>query len=99
MQEHNTVILDLTNCKYIMEVHQRIKETFQLPEYYGCNWSAFHDMLRGEIRAEHIVIYGEHTLPVQWRDQIAMMHDVLRYVQEERAKLGETFDFTVVDQP
>lgn len=78
-------VLDLSNCKHIMEVHQRIKETFHLPDYYGCNWSAFHDMLRGEIDAQYIEIYGEHTLPVQWQDQLATFHDILEYTVQGAA--------------
>lgn len=97
MEENKTVKLDLTGCKYVMELHQRIKETFHLPEYYGCNWSAFHDMLRGEIDVQCIEIYGEHTLPAQWRDQIEMMHDILFYVKQERTCLEESFDYIVMD--
>lgn len=97
MRKDNSVKLDLTGCKYIMELHERIKEAFCLPEYYGCNWSAFHDMLRSEVDAQRIEIYGEQTLPPQWQEQIEIMHDVLRCAKEERAKLGELFDYVIVD--
>ncbi len=96
MDEKNTVKLDLTDCKYIMELHQRIKDTFGLPEYYGCNWSAFHDMLRGEIEAQRIEIYGEATLPKDWAEQISIMHDVLKYVKEERQQDGEAFEYVIM---
>lgn len=97
MNEPKTIKLDLSDCKYFMELHQRIKETFHLPDYYGCNWSAFHDMLRGEIDAQYIEVYGEHTLPVQWQDQIAIFHDILEYTVQERLQLGETFGYTIID--
>ncbi len=96
MDEKNTVKLDLTDCKYIMELHQRIKDTFGLPEYYGCNWSAFHDMLRGEIEAQSIEIYGEATLPKDWAEQISIMHDVLEYVKEERQQDREAFEYVIM---
>ena len=97
MEGNKIAKLDLANCKYIMELHQRIKETFLLPDYYGCNWSAFHDMLRSEVDVQHIEIYGEHTLPAEWHKQIASMHEVLLCVKEERAQIGEPFDFVVID--
>ncbi len=97
MDEKKTVKLDLTDCKYIMELHQRIKDTFGLPEYYGCNWSAFHDMLRGEIDAQRIEIYGEATLPEDWVEQISNMHEVLEYVKEERQQDGEAFEYVIMN--
>ncbi len=96
MEQNKTVKLDLTDCKYIMELHQRIKDTFDLPDYYGCNWSAFHDMLRGEIDAQCIEIHGEATLPENWAEQIAMMHEVLKYTQEERQQDGEIFEYVIM---
>ena len=41
MEGKKIVTLDLTGCKYLGEIHQRIKESFHFPEFYGENWSAF----------------------------------------------------------
>ena len=97
MEDSKTVELDLTGCKYMMEMHQRIKDALELPDYYGCNWSAFHDMLRGEIDAQQIEIYGEHTLPVEWNEQLSALHEILAYVKSERLQSVEIFGFTIVD--
>ncbi len=40
-----TLILDFSSCKYIGELHARIKETFGFPEYYGENLDALWDLL------------------------------------------------------
>ena len=37
--------LDLTGCKYLAEIHERIRVAFDFPEWYGKNWSAFWDLL------------------------------------------------------
>ena len=37
----DVIVLDLMKCNYIGEIHQRIKETFDFPDYYGENWHAF----------------------------------------------------------
>lgn len=97
MEEHHTVILDLTNCKYIMELHQRIKEAFQLPEYYGCNWSAFWDSLRFDSPVEYVRIVGEHTVAEPLKTHLDRMHEILQRCKEECASNGAFFDYEVVD--
>lgn len=47
-----TVILDLSDCKNVGELHQKIKDAFIFPDYYGENWDAFYDMMCMESRAE-----------------------------------------------
>ena len=35
MKEEKIVTLDLTGCKYLGEIHQRIKKAFNFPDFYG----------------------------------------------------------------
>ena len=35
MKEKKIVTLDLTDCKYQGEIHQRIKKAFHFPDFYG----------------------------------------------------------------
>lgn len=58
-----TIELDLTGCKYLGEIHKRIKEAFDFPDWYGENWSAFWDLLRSDCDAEKVVIRGQKQLP------------------------------------
>ena len=48
MEEKKIITLDLTGCKYLGEIHQRIKKAFNFPDFYGENWSAFDDLLWSE---------------------------------------------------
>ena len=32
-----TIELDLTGCKYLSEIHERIRIAFDFPEWYGAN--------------------------------------------------------------
>ena len=41
MEEKKTITLDLTGCKYLGELHERIRIAFNFPEWYGANWDAF----------------------------------------------------------
>lgn len=58
MKEKKIVTLDLTDCKYLGEIHQRIKKAFHFPDFYGENWSAFWDLLRSECDADKVIIVG-----------------------------------------
>ena len=39
------IIIDFSNCKCVSEIHEKLKESFGFPDYYGRNWSAFWDCL------------------------------------------------------
>ena len=38
MNEQKIVMLDLTGCKYLGELHQRIKKAFNFPNFPHKNW-------------------------------------------------------------
>ena len=59
MEQEKIITLDLTGCKYLGEIHQRIKKAFDFPDFYGENWDAFWDLLRTECDADKIVVGGE----------------------------------------
>ena len=71
------IMLDLTGCKYLTEVHERIRVAFGFPEWYGKNWSAFWDLLWSECDADKVIIKGEHTLPKDFDKPLSIMHEVL----------------------
>ena len=45
-----TVILDLSDCKYVGALHQKIKEVFSFPDYYGENWDASQTPVAAAVR-------------------------------------------------
>ena len=69
--------LDLTGCKRLRDLHERIRVAFDFPDWYGRNWDAFWDLLWSECDAEEVVIRGEHTLPPEFAKHLAIMHEVL----------------------
>ena len=70
--------LDLTGCKYLGEIHKRIKEAFNFPDWYGENWSAFWDLLRSECDADKVIIKGEDKLPKDLADCLPKLHEILQ---------------------
>jgi len=46
-RKENKIHIDLSNCKYLGEIHNLLKMKFGFPDYYGGNWSALWDCLDG----------------------------------------------------
>ena len=96
MSEKRIITLDLTNCKYLGELHQRIKMAFGFPDFYGENWDAFWDLLRSDCDADKIEIIGEHTLSKEFKREIKKMYKVLQDFKENCEKLGDSIDFEIM---
>ncbi len=82
-----TVYLDLTDCKHLYDLHERIRVAFDFPEWYGKNWNAFWDLLWSECDADQVIIIGEYTMPKEFDKQLAMMHETLDELSEWRKKM------------
>ena len=72
-----TVILDLSGCKSLWDIHERIRVAFHFPDWYGKNWDAFFDLLRTECSADKVIIRGEHTIPKEYGGHLEIMHSCL----------------------
>ena len=88
--------LDLTGCKYLSEVHERIRVAFHFPEWYGKNWSAFWDLLWSECDADKVVIKGESSLPHEFEEHLNTMHKILDRNKKEQADSDFPFDYEIV---
>lgn len=97
MGARREVTLDLTGCKKSWEIHQKIKETLNFPDYYGCNWDAFWDCLRFECPMEYIRVVGEQTIPEDVRKCLTAMHELLEECKKERTAFGLNFDYEIAD--
>ncbi len=73
MEENKCVVLDLTGCDYLGELHRRIKEAFDFPEYYGENWDAFYDLICMDSQAERIIIIGKSAMSAKLENQFERM--------------------------
>lgn len=69
--------LDLTGCKYLDEIHEKIRAAFNFPEWYGKNWDAFWDLLWSECDADKVIIKGEENLPAEFEQDLVVMHEIL----------------------
>ena len=92
MSKNKIITLDLTDCKYLCELHERIRVAFDFPEWYGANWDAFWDLLWSECDADEVVIVGERTLSDEFSSNLKVMHEVLDDLVKERAEDSNIYD-------
>ena len=88
MEDNKCVVLDLTGCNYWGELHQRIKEAFDFPDYYGENWDAFYDLLCMDSQAERIIITGKSEMSSRLENQFERMCATLDDAQKHLASFG-----------
>ena len=92
-----TIVLDLSNCKYLGEIHEAIRQSFAFPNFYGENWDAFEDLLWSNCDAEKIEIHGEGTLSKALFNEMQIMHQILDYEKKRRLSEGVVFEYAVMD--
>lgn len=92
MEEKKTIILDLTDCKYLGELHERIRVAFGFPEWYGANLDAFWDMISMESDADEVLIKGTETMSDKLADYMKKIYGLLDKNVSRRKKYSEIFD-------
>lgn len=91
------VILDLTDCRFLGEIHLRIKKAFDFPDFYGENWDAFWDLLWSECDANKIVVIGEKTVSKELIPSVEMVNKILQELKEDRKKYGDELEIEIRD--
>ena len=90
------VELDLTGCKYLGELHERIRLAFNFPEWYGKNWSAFWDLLWSDCDVDKVVVKGEHSLSSEVDDAVSKIHEILERNKQYWANSDCPFDYEIL---
>ena len=72
-------IVDFTNVKYYLEMHEVIKKSLDFPDYYGRNWSAFWDCLSDMYGTSiHIEIIGIEVIERKFDNAAEKMLEILK---------------------
>ena len=80
MEEKKTITLDLSDCKYLGELHERIRVAFDFPQYL----SAFDDLMGTECDADEVEILGIVTMPEDLQKYMHKIVAILDKVVKER---------------
>ena len=95
MEDNKCVVLNLTGCKYVGELHQRIKVAFDFPDYYGENWNAFYDLICTDSKAERIIIKGKSEMSKNLENELEGMIDTLDDAIEHLAGFGISLEYEI----
>lgn len=98
------VTVDLSHCRYIDELHERIRVAFDFPDWYGKNWDACWDLL-SEPRDDTVVyVRGIQTLPEELRPSGEKFISLLQCNKEQwdafnaaHPDHASRFDYEVLD--
>ena len=94
----NTITLDFYDIKYVERLHAYLKETFCLPDYYGCNMDALWDCLaccydeNTEIELKNIA-----DLPADMEPVVRIMLELFQDLHEEDGVIIKISEDTVSD--
>ena len=89
--------IDLTDCKYLMELHERIKDGLKLQDGYGRNWSAFWDEININIKCDFIIVKGSKTVADELKGSVEKMQEILERNKQYLAQSSSPFDYEFVD--
>ena len=89
--------IDLTDCKYLMELHERIKTGLHLDDGYGKNMYAFWDEINRNIPYKFITVKGSKTVSKDLTGKVEMMHEILERNKQDWAHSKHPFDYEFID--
>jgi len=98
MERQKIAILDLSECKYVGQLHQMIKDTLCFPDYYGENWDAFYDLMCMECSVEKLIICGTNSMALALLKEVEQMCLALEDVKVHHREYSLIFDYEVKDE-
>ena len=89
--------IDLTDCKYLMELHERIKTGLHLDDGYGRNMDAFWDEINRNIQYKFITVKGSKTVSKDLLETTEIIKDILEKNKQYWKQSEYPFDYKFVD--
>jgi len=83
-----TIKVDFNNVKYLMEIHKVLRDTFELPNYYGNNMDALWDCLNCFFNEPVIIkLQNLDKLPKDLNKNVETMLNVFRDLEKENEEI------------
>ena len=95
MDELIEITLDLCDCEYIRDFHERVRVAFDFPEWYGKNPDALWDLLSEPLSAK-VTVIGVDTMTKELREYFLKVIQVFEDVKTAQRELGLTFDYKIL---
>lgn len=89
--------IDLSGCKYLLEMHERIRVALDFPKGYGMNWDAFWDLINRDCEYNFVTVKGSNTVSKELNNSVKMMKNILEENKQYWAHSDCPFDYEFVD--
>lgn len=90
-------IIDLTDCKHLIEMHERIRVALNFPKGYGMNWDAFWDMINRDCEYDYIIVKGSSTVADELIGSVKKMRDALEENKRYWLDSKHPFNYEFID--
>lgn len=95
MDELREITLDLCDCEYIRDFHERVRVAFDFPEWYGKNLDALWDLLSEPLSAK-VTVIGVDAMTKELQEYFLKVIQVFEDVKTAQRELGLTFDYEIL---
>lgn len=89
--------IDLNGCKYLEEIHIRIRDALDFPKYYGKNWSAFGDCINRDCDVDFVTVVGTSNISNDLKESVNKMIEILERNKQFWKDTDYPFDYEVID--
>ncbi len=89
--------LNLNGCKYLEEIHIRIQDALDFPDYYGKNWSAFWDCINRDCDVDFVTIVGTSSISNDLKESVNKMIEILERNKQFWNGTDCPFDYEIID--
>ena len=89
--------INLTGCKYLEEIHIRIRNALDFPDYYGKNWSAFWDYLNRDCDVDFVTIVGISSISIDLKESVNKMIEILERNKQFWKDTDCPFYYEIID--
>ena len=90
-------ILDLTGCKYWHELHQRIQDSLEFPDYYGKNLDAFWDCINRDCDINFVTIKGTSKVSEDLKQTVEKILSMFEENKQYWINSDCPFDYEIID--
>ena len=90
-----SIKIDFSECKYPMDLHKKISESLELPEWYGNNLDALWDMLTGFIETPvsiTVIFKPENKSTENLKEMVLKIIKIFEEAAEEDAEITVDFE-------
>ena len=88
--------VNLTNCKYLYELHQRFQEALDFPNHYGKNLDAFWDCINRECDVDFVTIVGCESVAEDLKPTLRKILDMFEENKKYWADKDYVFDYEII---